>query len=369
VLDQLNPDTLHNLSLSEYDYTLPKERIAQVPLVDRDTSRLLVVDRPSGALTHRHFYDLPDMLEPGDVLVINSTKVNARRLFASRVDHPDERIETFLTHRISEGMWRALVRPGKKALPGVVLRYNDSLYGTIVERTDDRGGRTISFSRKVSGSEEDSKGLDDEIFLHGSAPLPPYIETPLPPGSDDRYQTVYSEQPGSAAAPTAGLHFTEGLLQRIEEIGVRIARVTLHIGLGTFRPIETEKISDHVIHSEYLTVDNDAVNIVNNCKGRVIAVGTTSARSLETAAVSDGEIAPYSGETSLYIMPGYKPRIIDGLVTNFHMPRTTLLVMVSTLAGHELIKRAYSEALNNDYRFLSFGDAMFICGIKAARSN
>jgi S-adenosylmethionine:tRNA ribosyltransferase-isomerase len=364
VLDHLNPDTLDNLSLSEYDYNLPKERIAQVPLLDRDSSQLLIVDRPSGTLTHKHFYDLPDLLEPDDVLVINSTKVNARRLFGSRIDHPNERIETFLTHRISEGLWRALVRPGKKAFPGTVIKYSDSLYATVVERTDDRGGRTISFARTISGSEEDPDGLDDEIFAHGSVPLPPYIATPLPAGSDDRYQTVYSEQPGSAAAPTAGLHFTEALLKRIQDKGVKIARVTLHIGLGTFRPIETENISDHVIHSEYVTVDSDAVDIVNNCRGRVIAVGTTSARSLETAAVSEGVIAPYTGDTSLYIMPGYKPRIIDALVTNFHMPRTTLLVMVSTLAGHELIRRAYSEALRKDYRFLSFGDAMIISGIK-----
>lgn len=366
MLDQLTPDAVHNLSLAEFDYYLPKERIAQTPLLDRDKSKLLVVDRASSSLQHKNFFDLPGLLRPGDVLVINSTKVNARRLFASRIDHPDERIETFLTHRIADGLWRALVRPGKKALPGTVLKYREGLYGRVTERTDDRGGRIIAFSRSAESLEPtpDLVGLDNDIFAHGSVPLPPYIETPLPVGDDDRYQTVYSDEPGSAAAPTAGLHFTTALLDQIEAMQVKIARVTLHIGLGTFRPIETEQITDHVIHSEYLSVDQEAVDTVNECRGRVIAVGTTSARSLETAAVADGVLAPFEGDTSLYIMPGYKTRIVDALVTNFHMPRTTLLVMVSALGGTQLMRRAYAEAMSNDYRFLSFGDAMFISGIK-----
>lgn len=367
MLDQQTSERA-SLALSEFDYDLPKDRIAQIPLADRDQSKLLLVDRPAATLSHKTFKDIPKLLRPDDVLVVNRTRVNARRLFGARIDHPAERIETFVTHRISDGVWLALVRPGKKALPGSVIKYSDSLFGRVMERTDDRGGRTIVFSRVNSGPQLGTvteSEIDSHIFAHGAVPLPPYIETQLHAEDDERYQTVYGDLPGSAAAPTAGLHFTESLLDEIEQLGVRIARVTLHIGLGTFRPIEAQTITDHKIHSEHVTVDQDAVEIVNGCCGRVVAVGTTSARALESAAIRDGVIAPYMGETSLYITPGYRSRVIDTLITNFHMPRTTLFVMVSALAGTNLIRHAYNEAITERYRFLSFGDAMLIDGIKA----
>ena len=341
------------LRLSDFDYALPSERIAQTPLPQRDHSRLLVLDRQSGSLTHRHFFDLPDYLNPGDVLVVNDTRVTAQRLFGSRHGHPDERVETFLTHRVADGLWQGLVRPGKKLLPGVTIDFGKGLTAEVLERTDDRGGRLLRFSM-------DAGSVEDGIEAHGSAPLPPYITQPLNPSERERYQTVYSAQGGSAAAPTAGLHFTPELLARVEAKGVRIARITLHVGLGTFRPIETEDIAAHAMHPEYVTVSAQAAETVNQARGRVIAVGTTSARTLESAAVGDHRIAPTAGETCLYITPGYPFQVVDALVTNFHMPRSTLLVLVSALAGRDTIRRAYAEALEAEYRFLSFGDAMLI---------
>lgn len=342
------------LRLSDFDYSLPADRIAQTPTEPRDGSRLLVLSRSDGTLRHRHFFDLPTYLQSGDVLVLNDTRVTAQRLFGARPGHPAERIEAFLTHRVADGLWRALVRPGRKLLPGALVEFGDGLRAEVVERTDDRGGRLLQFQAAPSVF------VEDAIAGQAQAPLPPYIETLLPRERRERYQTVYAEAGGSAAAPTAGLHFTPDLLARIEAQGVAIARITLHVGLGTFRPIETEDVLNHQMHAERVTVSAQAAETVNRARGRIIAVGTTSARTLESAALGPRRVETLDGETSLYVTPGYRFQIVDGLVTNFHMPRSTLLLLVSALAGTEAIRRAYREALDTGYRFLSFGDAMLI---------
>ena len=345
---------LPNLHLSDFDYELPADRIAQIPLDQRDSSRLLVLDRADHSLTHRRFTDLPEYLRLGDVLVLNDTRVTAQRLFGARPGHPDERLEAFLTERVADGLWQALVRPGKKWLPGSVVEFAGGLSAEALERTDERGGRLLRFS----GPE--GVYIEDVIAENAQAPLPPYIQTLLPPDNRERYQTVYADQGGSAAAPTAGLHFTPELLASIEARGVKIARVTLHVGMGTFRPIKTDDISAHEMHAERYTVSEEAAEIINSASGRIFAVGTTSARTLESAAVGPRRIAAREGETSLYVTPGYKFQVVDALVTNFHMPRSTLLLLVSTLAGTEFIRQAYRAALEGEYRFLSFGDAMLI---------
>ena len=342
------------LRLSNFDYPLPPERIAQTPLAARDQSRLLVVDRASQSFAHRHFFDLPEFLRAGDVLVLNDTRVTAQRLFGARVGHPEERVEVFLTHRVADGLWLALVRPGRKLLPGVTVAFSTGLTAEVVEKTDDRGGRLLQFAAP------EGVFVEDALAAQSLAPLPPYIGTPLPPDQRERYQTVYANQGGSAAAPTAGLHFTPELLAAVEERGVQIARVTLHVGLGTFRPIETEDVTAHAMHAERVSVSAEAAEIVNAARGRVFAVGTTSARTLESAALGPRRITAMDGETSLYVTPGYAFQVVDALVTNFHMPRSTLLLLVSALAGTDLIRRAYREALDEGYRFLSFGDAMLI---------
>ena len=342
------------LSLSDYDYVLPPECIAQTPLASRDASRLLVLGRRDGHMEHRQFTDLPEYLNAGDVLVLNDTRVSALRLFGERAGHTGERTETFLTHRVTPTLWHALVRPGKKLLPGTTVDYGGGLRGTIGERTDDRGGRVVTLSA------EEGQNIDALLAARGTAPLPPYITTPLPAESRERYQTVYAHAEGSAAAPTAGLHFTPELLARIEAQGVHIARVTLHVGLGTFRPIETEDVAAHVMHRERFEVTPDAAEIINGATGKIVAVGTTSARTLESAAVSPRRVAATAGETGLFVTPGYAFQMVDALVTNFHMPRSTLLLLVSALAGADNIRRAYAEALAAEYRFLSFGDAMLI---------
>lgn len=346
--------SIYNLRLSDFDYALPAERIAQTPLEPRDSSRLLVLGRTDGTLAHRQFTDLPEYLRAGDVLVINDTRVTAQRLFGARVGHSQERVETFLTHRIADGLWQALVRPGKKLLPGVPVDFGDELTAEVIEKTDDRGGRVLRFTAPPGVF------VEDAIAAHSSAPLPPYIQAVLPPEQRERYQTVYADSGGSAAAPTAGLHFTPELLARIEALGVKIARVTLHVGLGTFRPIETEDIAAHTMHAERISVSEEAAEMINGATGRIVAVGTTSARTLESAAIGPRRIQPVDRDTSLYVTPGYAFQVVDALVTNFHMPRSTLLLLVSALAGTEAIRRAYAAALGENYRFLSFGDAMLI---------
>ncbi len=340
--------------MADFDYALPAECIAQAPLAERDQSRLLTLGRADGQITHRAFRDLPELLHDGDVLVLNDTRVTALRLFGARAGRPNERVETFLTHRVSEGLWQALVRPGKKLLPGVVVEYGGGLSAHVLDRTDDRGGRLVRFTL------EGAACPDAVLEARGAAPLPPYISRPLPSEERDRYQTVYAAHGGSAAAPTAGLHFTPSLLDQLLTQGVRIARVTLHVGLGTFRPIETDDVTAHVMHAERIEVSEEAAETVNGARGRVVAVGTTSLRTLESAAVGTGRIAPFVGETSLYVTPGYRFQVADALITNFHMPRSTLLVLVSAFAGTESIRWAYATALATGYRFLSFGDAMFI---------
>ncbi len=340
--------------MSDLDYALPPERIAQTPLPVRDQSRLLVLHKTTGAIAHRRFCDLPGLLEPGDVLVVNDTRVTALRLFGARPGHPGERIETFLTHPIGNHQWQALARPARKLTPGTTIDYADGLSAQVLAQTDNRGGRLLQF-RAPQGTR-----VDDLLAAQGDAPLPPYITQGLPPESRERYQTVYAAHPGSAAAPTAGLHFTPALLTQIKERGVQIAQVTLHVGLGTFRPIETEDAADHLMHHEHITVTPEAADIVNTARGRIVAVGTTSARTLESAAVGPRQIRAMDGDTDLFILPGYQFKVVDALVTNFHMPRSTLLLLISALAGQDAVKKAYAEALAHEYRFLSFGDAMLI---------
>jgi S-adenosylmethionine:tRNA ribosyltransferase-isomerase len=342
------------LKLSDFDYALPADRIAQSPLPRRDTSRLLAVDRATGGLAHRRVSDLPEHLRPGDVVVLNDTRVTAHRLFGSREGHPGERVETFLTHRVADGLWRALVKPGKKLTPGVVVAYEGGLTAEVLETTDARGGRLLRLHC------ESGQHVEDAIAAIGMTPLPPYIKQVLPRDQSERYQTIYARREGSAAAPTAGLHLTEELFARIRAAGATIATVTLSIGLGTFRPIETEDIADHVMHAERVSIGPETVEAVNGASGRIVAIGTTTARALESAAVGPGRIAPFDRETDLFIMPGYRFQVVEALMTNFHAPRSSLLVMVSALAGADLVRRAYTTALEEGYRFLSFGDAMFI---------
>ena len=339
--------------LSDFDYRLPPDRIAQTPLPDRDKSRLMLVDRRAGVIAHRIFKDLPQYLQAGDVLVINDTRVSALRLFGRRPGHSQEIVETFLTDRISSGFWRALVRPGRKLMPGTTIEFADGLEAIVAERIDDRGGRLLQFSTAV-------EDVDVAIERQGLAPLPPYITETLPPENRERYQTVYARHEGSSAAPTAGLHFTPEVLSAVSARGVAIARVTLHVGLGTFRPIQTEDISAHTMHPEHVRVSEEAADTINSARGRVVAVGTTALRTLESSAVSPRRVQARDSITDMYITPGYQFQVVDALVTNFHMPRSTLLVLVSAFGGYETMKRAYAEAIEEGYRFLSFGDAMFI---------
>jgi len=341
-------------SVTDYDYELPPERIAQTPLDDRGASRLLTLDRESGGIGHRVFRDLPDLLRPTDLLVLNDTRVSAQRLFGARPGHDSERVEVFLIAPVGEDRWSALVRPGKKLLPGTEVTFDEGLRATVEDRLDDRGGRIVRFH--ADGQES----VADRIARIGAVPLPPYITTPLAPERRERYQTVYNRAPGSAAAPTAGLHFTPDILERLRLKGVRICTVTLHVGIGTFRPISTSAIDDHVMHAERYEISAETAQAIERHEGRIVAVGTTCVRTLESAAVGDRRVAAGAAETDLFIKPGYRFRIVDALITNFHLPRTTLLVLVSAFAGREKIQAAYAEALAGGYRFLSFGDAMFI---------
>ena len=346
--------------LSQYDYELPEARIAQEPVSPRDSSRMLIVPRYSGALEHRVFRDLPDYLRAGDVLVVNETRVTAARLLGNR--ESSGAVEALvLRPAIERGpdVYEALVRPGKKIQIGDTLHFDEvGLTATVEDRTES-GGRILRLAAVDNGEKTDAA---ERLEARGRVPLPPYITAPL--GERERYQTVYARTPGSAAAPTAGLHFTPELLARIEEMGVRIARVRLDVGLGTFRPIRVENIADHEMHKETFAVSADAAELVNRCAGRVIAVGTTSLRALETAAQNavpgDRIAAIAEGETALFVYPGYQFRAVDALVTNFHQPHSTLLLLVAAFAGGDQMRKAYQTALDTNYRFLSFGDAMFI---------
>lgn len=340
------------MDVKDFNFDLPQELIAQDPLDDRASSRLLVLDKDTGAVTHRVFRDIVEYLRPGDCLVINDTKVIPARLMGVKAD-TGAKIEVLLLKRRENDIWETLVKPGKKAKPGTELSFGDGLLtGTVVETVDD-GNRLIQFHYE---------GIFEEILDQlGEMPLPPYITHKLK--DKNRYQTVYAKNEGSAAAPTAGLHFTPELLEKVKEKGVNIAHVTLHVGLGTFRPVKVDDVEKHHMHSEFYIVEEDQAKLINDTKkngGRVISVGTTSCRTLESAAGEDGIVKAGSGWTEIFIYPGYKFKAIDGLITNFHLPESTLLMLVSALAGKEHIMAAYEEAVKERYRFFSFGDAMMI---------
>ena len=340
------------MNVKDYDYDLPEELIAQDPLEDRSSSRLMVLDHETGEVEHRHFTDILEYLHPGDCLVINNTKVIPARLFGVKED-TQAKIEVLLLKRKENDVWETLVKPGKKAKPGTKIVFGDGiLTGEVIDVVED-GNRLIQFHYE---------GIFEEILDQlGQMPLPPYITHQLK--DKNRYQTVYAKEEGSAAAPTAGLHFTKELLQEIRDMGVNIAEVTLHVGLGTFRPVKVENVFEHHMHSEYYKVTQEAADMINATKAaghRVIAVGTTSTRTLESAAAEDGTLTEKSGWTDIFIYPGYKFKVIDALITNFHLPKSTLIMLVSALAGREHVLAAYKIAVEEKYRFFSFGDAMFI---------
>ena len=340
------------MKTSDFYYDLPKELIAQDPLEDRSASRLMHLNKETGEYEHGHFRDILKYLKPGDCLVINDTKVIPARLYGSKVG-TDAAIEILLLKRRENDIWETLVKPGKKCKVGTVISFGDGiLTGEVVDIVDE-GNRLIQFHYD---------GIFEEILDQlGEMPLPPYITHKLQ--DKNRYQTVYAKHEGSAAAPTAGLHFTKELLQQVQDAGVKIAHVTLHVGLGTFRPVKVEDVTQHHMHSEFYGVEEDQAKLINDTKaagGRVIAVGTTSCRTLESATGEDGILKVGSGWTEIFIYPGYRFKMIDGLITNFHLPESTLVMLVSALAGKEHIMAAYEEAVREKYRFFSFGDAMMI---------
>ena len=342
----------NKMSLHDYYYDLPEELIAQDPLEDRSSSRLMVLDKETGNVEHHVFKEIIDYLNPGDCLVINDTKVLPARLYGNKVG-TDAKIEVLLLKRREKDVWETLVKPGKKCKPGTVINFGDGiLTGEVIDVVEE-GNRLIKFNYK---------GIFEEVLDRlGEMPLPPYITHKLKDKS--RYQTVYAKYEGSAAAPTSGLHFTKELLEKIREKGVKIAHVTLHVGLGTFRPVKVDNILEHHMHSEFYMVDEEDANLINTCKengGRIISVGTTSTRTLETVTDENGVVHEGSGWTQIFIYPGYKFKAIDCLITNFHLPESTLIMLVSALAGREKVLNAYEIAVKEKYRFFSFGDAMFI---------
>ena len=340
------------MDVKDFDYDLPEELIAQDPLEDRSSSRLMVLDKKTGEVSHHIFKEIIKYLRPGDCLVLNNTKVIPARLYGVK-EGTMAKIEILLLKRKQNDVWEILVKPGKKAKPGTKIIFGDGiLTGEVIDVVDD-GNRLIQFSYD---------GIFEEILDKlGQMPLPPYITHQLK--DKNRYQTVYAKYDGSAAAPTAGLHFTKELLNEVKEKGVDIAEVTLHVGLGTFRPVKVDNVLDHHMHSEFYMVSQEAADKINNAKkngGRIISVGTTSTRTLESAADENGMLHECSGWTDIFIYPGYKFKVIDCLITNFHLPQSTLVMLVSALAGREHILSAYKKAVEEKYRFFSFGDAMFI---------
>ncbi|HZK38044.1 MAG TPA: tRNA preQ1(34) S-adenosylmethionine ribosyltransferase-isomerase QueA [Clostridia bacterium] len=340
------------METKDFDFYLSDELIAQTPLENRDSSRLLILDRETGEVEHDYFYNIVDFLNPGDCLVLNDTRVIPARLIGERED-TGGKIEFLLLKRTESDTWQTLVKPGKRAKLGNRFIFGDGLLYAEIININEEGSRVIKF---------EYEGIFEEILDRlGQMPLPPYITKKLE--EKERYQTVYSKNQGSVAAPTAGLHFTKELLKKIEEKGVKIAYITLHVGLGTFRPVKSEKIQEHRMHSEFYIVDETAVDIINKTKERgnkIIAVGTTSCRTLESIADKDGKVKPGSGWTDIFIYPGFVFRVIDGLITNFHLPKSTLIMLVSAFAGREKTLKAYDTAVKERYRFFSFGDAMFI---------
>lgn len=340
------------LKTSDYYYDLPEELIAQTPLERRDGSRLMTLDKQTGQVEHHHFYDLPSFLKPGDCLVLNDSRVLPARLIGRRLPGGGA-VEVMLLVDKGDGVWECLVRPGRKVRTGAQLVFGDGELTAEVTEVLPDGNRLVQFHY-------------DGIFLEvlerlGQMPLPPYIKEKLE--DPERYQTVYSRQVGSAAAPTAGLHFTKELLAQIEAMGVKVCYVTLHVGLGTFRPVKEEDLTHHDMHSEYCVIPQETADIINETKrngGRVICVGTTSCRTIESWANEDGTMEARGGWTKIFIYPGYRFKVLDGLVTNFHLPESTLIMLISALAGREHVLAAYEEAVRERYRFFSFGDAMFI---------
>lgn len=339
------------MNKSDFDFYLPEELIAQTPLEKRDTSRLLHLDKQTGEIEHKHFYDIKQYLHAGDCLVLNDSRVLPARLIGSRPTGGT--VELVLLKDIGDNRWECLSRPGRKTKPGQELIFGNGELTAVVQEVTLGGNRIVKFSYE---------GIFLEILERlGKMPLPPYIKEELQ--DSERYQTVYSKELGSAAAPTAGLHFTKELLAEIADMGVKICYVTLHVGLGTFRPVKADKIEDHEMHSEFCIVPEETAETVNAVKragGRVIAVGTTSCRTLESFTTQDGTLQATSGWTNIFIYPGYKFKCIDALITNFHLPESTLIMLVSALAGREHILNAYNTAVKQRYRFFSFGDAMFI---------
>ncbi len=343
---------MQELKKSDFYFDLPQELIAQDPLEDRSSSRLLVLDKETGEMEHRVFHDIVEYLHEGDCLVLNNTKVIPARLMGTKKD-TGATIEVLLLKRRENDIWETLVKPGKKAKPGTVITFGEGLLtGTVVDIVDE-GNRLIQFSYE---------GIFEEVLDKlGEVPLPPYITHKLQ--DKNRYQTVYAKYEGSAAAPTAGLHFTKELLAQVEEKGVKIAYVTLHVGLGTFRPVKEENVLEHHMHSEFYQVTPEAAKLINDTKaagGRVICVGTTSCRTIESAADQNGVVQAGCGDTEIFIYPGYQFKVLDNLITNFHLPESTLIMLVSALAGREHVLHAYETAVEMKYRFFSFGDAMFI---------
>jgi S-adenosylmethionine:tRNA ribosyltransferase-isomerase len=340
------------MDLKEFYYYLPQELIAQEPLKDRAKSRLLVLDRETGHIEHRIFEDIVDYLNPGDCLVLNDTRVIPARLIGSRQD-TGGKIEFVLLKKTGINIWEVLVKPGKRAKIGSEFVFGDGRLKAKVLGYTDAGGRVVEFFYE---------GIFEQVLDElGQMPVPPYIKKKLK--DRERYQTVYAREPGSAAAPTAGLHFTKELLEKIRQKRVRIVFITLHVGLGTFRPVNVQKIEEHRMHEEYYEVSPETAEIINNTKEnghRIIAVGTTSTRTLETVGSGDGRVKPQSGWSGIFIYPGYKFKVIDGLITNFHLPESTLIMLVSAFAGKDKVFKAYEEAIKKRYRFYSFGDAMFI---------
>ncbi|CUU11010.1 S-adenosylmethionine--tRNA ribosyltransferase-isomerase [Armatimonadetes bacterium GBS] len=342
------------MDASLFDYELPEELIAQEPIEPRDHARMLVLHRETGAIEHRHFYDLPEYLREGDTLVLNDTRVSAWRLFGRKPT--GGRVEVLLMRPLGDGRWQALVRPGRRLPEGTRVLIDTPPHKPPIEMEVQIEARLQDGTRIVRlFANQPVEAILPEV---GRVPLPPYIHRELP--DPERYQTVVARQPGSAAAPTAGLHFTPQLLETLRQQGVQVATITLHISLDTFRPLQADQIEEHKMHGEWYTVSPEAAEIINNTRGRIVAVGTTSVRTLESAAVGKRRVQAQTAETKLYITPGYEFKVVEGLITNFHLPRTTMLVLVSAFAGREKVLHAYHEAVRLRYRFLSFGDAMLI---------
>ncbi|MCH5191831.1 MAG: tRNA preQ1(34) S-adenosylmethionine ribosyltransferase-isomerase QueA [Oscillospiraceae bacterium] len=338
---------------SDFYYDLPKELIAQTPLQARDHSKMMVIDRKSGEISHKHFYNIVDYLNPGDCLVLNNTRVLPARIYGTKKD-TGAVVEFLLLNNLGNDCWETITGPGKRAKQGAEFSFNDSLLTCRIEEVLENGNRIAKFSY-------DGTNIYEVLDKIGEMPLPHYITEELK--DKERYQTVYSKELGSAAAPTAGLHFTEDLLERLSRKGVKICYVTLHVGIGTFRPVKAENIEDHEMHSEHYQIPKETAEIINETKkngGRVVAVGTTCCRTLESVMTSQGEMKEFDDWTNIFIYPGYKFKCIDALITNFHLPESTLIMLVSAFYNREKVLEAYKTAVENKYRFFSFGDAMFI---------